>query len=92
VITRQFSSAKRLAVAWPIPRLAPVSIRVFRYGEPGGETAKLGLILDDPEEEQNCFSDNTCWARCYDMAGINNLWSDGYRVGQFVRQTSWNIL
>ena len=30
MITRQFSSAKRLAVAWPIPRLAPVTSTRFR--------------------------------------------------------------
>ena len=29
------------------------------YGELAGERIKLGLILHDPEEEQDCFSDNT---------------------------------
>jgi putative iron-regulated protein len=29
------------------------------YGELAGERMKLGLILHDPEEEQDCFSDNT---------------------------------
>src|SRR3546814_2008 len=29
------------------------------YGELAGERIKLGLMLHDPEEEQDCFSDNT---------------------------------
>ena len=29
------------------------------YGELAGERMKLGLMLHDPEEEQDCFSDNT---------------------------------
>ena len=29
------------------------------YGELAGERMRLGLMLNDPEEEQDCFSDNT---------------------------------
>ena len=29
------------------------------YGELAGERMKLGLLLNDPEEEHDCFSDNT---------------------------------
>src|SRR5690606_9569890 len=29
------------------------------YGELAGERMKLGLLLHDPEEEHDCFSDNT---------------------------------
>ncbi|WP_223699662.1 imelysin family protein, partial [Escherichia fergusonii] len=29
------------------------------YGELAGERMKLGLMLHDPEEEHDCFSDNT---------------------------------
>ncbi len=29
------------------------------YGEQAGERMKLGLMLNDPEEEHDCFSDNT---------------------------------
>jgi putative iron-regulated protein len=29
------------------------------YGEMAGERMKLGLLLNDPEEEHDCFSDNT---------------------------------
>jgi len=49
------------------------------YGELAGERTKLGLMLHDPEEEHDCFSDNTHWSHYYDVIGINNLWSGGYR-------------
>lgn len=29
------------------------------YGEQAGERMKLGLMLNDPEEEHDCFSDST---------------------------------
>ncbi len=29
------------------------------YGELAGERMKLGLLIHDPEEEHDCFSDNT---------------------------------
>jgi len=50
------------------------------YGELAGERMKLGLILHDPEEEQDCFSDNTHNAHYYDEQGMIPLWS-----GTFVR-------
>ncbi len=31
------------------------------YGELAGERMKLGLLLHDPEEEHDCFSDNTAY-------------------------------
>src|SRR5690606_34963193 len=39
------------------------------YGELAGERIKLGLILHDPEEEHDCFSDNTHNSHYYDQAG-----------------------
>ena len=36
------------------------------YGELAGERMKLGLMLHDPEEEHDCFSDNTHNAHYYD--------------------------
>ncbi len=39
------------------------------YGELAGERMKLGLILHDPEEEQDCFSDNTHNSHYYDALG-----------------------
>ncbi len=40
------------------------------YGELGGERTKLGLLLHDPEEEHDCFSDNTHNSHYYDIVGI----------------------
>lgn len=40
------------------------------YGELAGERMKLGLILHDPEEEHDCFSDNTHNSHYYDQAGM----------------------
>ncbi len=49
------------------------------YGELAGERMKLGLILHDPEEEQDCFSDNTHNSHYYDQVGMMNLWRGTYR-------------
>jgi putative iron-regulated protein len=48
------------------------------YGEMAGERMKLGLILHDPEEEQDCFSDNTHNSHYYDELGIANVWRGRY--------------
>src|SRR6185436_7746733 len=48
------------------------------YGEMAGERMKLGLILHDPEEEQDCFSDNTHNSHYYDELGIANIWRGRY--------------
>jgi putative iron-regulated protein len=40
------------------------------YGELAGERMKLGLILHDPEEEQDCFSDNTHNSHYDDQVGM----------------------
>jgi putative iron-regulated protein len=48
------------------------------YGELAGERMKLGLILHDPEEEQDCFSDNTHNSHYYDQVGMMNLWHARY--------------
>jgi putative iron-regulated protein len=48
------------------------------YGEMAGERMKLGLILHDPEEEQDCFSDNTHNSHYYDELGINEIWRGHY--------------
>ena len=36
---------------------------------------KLGLLLHDPEEEQDCFSDNTHNSHYYDVAGMWAIYS-----------------
>ncbi|HEX3483698.1 MAG TPA: imelysin family protein [Micropepsaceae bacterium] len=48
------------------------------YGEMAGERMKLGLILHDPEEEQDCFSDNTHNSHYYDQLGITEIWGGRY--------------
>ena len=48
------------------------------YGELGGERMKLGLMLNDPEEEHDCFSDNTQNSHFYDGVGIRNVYTGRY--------------
>lgn len=48
------------------------------YGEMAGERMKLGLLLNDPEEEHDCFSDNTHNSHYYDVLGIKNVWEGHY--------------
>ncbi|TBR45128.1 peptidase [Marinomonas agarivorans] len=49
------------------------------YGELGGERTKLGLMLHDPEEEHDCFSDNTHYSHYYDAKGIENVYLGKYQ-------------
>ena len=49
------------------------------YGELAGERIKLGLMVHDPEEEQDCFSDNTHAAHFFDALGIRNVYTGRYR-------------
>ena len=48
------------------------------YGELAGERMKLGLMLNDPEEEHDCFSDNTHNSHYYDGLGIRNVYLGTY--------------
>ncbi|MCB1487546.1 MAG: peptidase, partial [Bauldia sp.] len=49
------------------------------YGELAGERMKLGLLLHDPEEEHDCFSDNTFNSHYFDAIGIRNVYTGHYR-------------
>ena len=49
------------------------------YGELAGERMKLGLILHDPEEEHDCFSDNTHNSHYYDVVGMQNVYLGTYK-------------
>ncbi len=49
------------------------------YGELAGERMKLGLLLHDPEEEHDCFSDNTHNSHYYDILGIQNVYLGRYK-------------
>lgn len=48
------------------------------YGELAGERMKLGLLVHDPEEEHDCFSDNTHYSHFYDAKGIQNVYLGSY--------------
>jgi putative iron-regulated protein len=48
------------------------------YGELAGERIKLGLLLHDPEEEHDCFSDNTHSSHYYDEIGMRAIWTGSY--------------
>ncbi len=50
------------------------------YGEQAGERMRLGLMLNDPEEEHDCFSDNTHNSHYYDGLGVQNVY-----LGKYVR-------
>jgi putative iron-regulated protein len=47
-------------------------------GEVAGERMKLGLLLHDPEEEHDCFSDNTHISHLYDAVGVRNVYLGHY--------------
>ncbi len=48
------------------------------YGELAGERMQLGLMLHDPEEEHDCFSDNTHNSHYDDARGIYNVYHGRY--------------
>ncbi len=48
------------------------------YGELAGERMKLGLMLHDPEEEHDCFADNTHNSHYYDQVGMRNVYLGSY--------------
>ena len=48
------------------------------YGELAGERMKLGLLLHDPEEEHDCFSDNTYNSHLNDAIGIASAYTGDY--------------
>ena len=49
------------------------------YGELAGERMKLGLMLHDPEEEHDCFSDNTHNSHFFNVIGIQNVYLGKYK-------------
>jgi putative iron-regulated protein len=49
------------------------------YGELAGERIKLGLLIHDPEEEHDCFSDNTFASHYFDALGMRNVYLGRYR-------------
>ncbi|MEE9446697.1 MAG: imelysin family protein [Arenicellales bacterium] len=55
-----------------------VGMGSLSYGELAGERMKLGVMLHDPEEEHDCFSDNTHWSHYNDALGIKNVYTGSY--------------
>ena len=49
------------------------------YGELAGERMQLGLMLHDPEEEHDCFADNTHNSHYYNQVGMIAVYSGDYR-------------
>ncbi|HEY8128457.1 MAG TPA: imelysin family protein [Hyphomicrobium sp.] len=45
------------------------------YGELAGERMKLGVLLHDPEEAHDCFSNNTHNSHYYDEIGMIEIWN-----------------
>jgi putative iron-regulated protein len=50
------------------------------YGEVAGERMRLGVMLNDPEEEHSCFADNTHNDHFYDGMGVQNIY-----LGEYIR-------
>ncbi|CAA2137295.1 imelysin family protein [Hyphomicrobium sp. ghe19] len=48
------------------------------YGELAGERMKLGVLLHDPEEAHDCFSNNTHNSHYYDEVGMTEIWNGKY--------------
>ncbi|HEY8193674.1 MAG TPA: imelysin family protein [Hyphomicrobium sp.] len=54
------------------------------YGELAGERMKLGVMLHDPEEEHDCFSDNTHNSHYNDEIGMMEIWNGKYEGSKTV--------
>lgn len=49
------------------------------YGELAGERMKLGMLLHDPEEEHDCFADNTHNSHYYNIVGMKAVANGSYK-------------
>lgn len=74
-------AARQALTADPNAGIAAIltGIGSLSYGELAGERMKLGLLLHDPEEEHDCFSDNTQNSHYFDQLGIRNVYTGHYR-------------
>lgn len=75
-------AAREAVVSDPIEGLRALFMGMgsLSYGELAGERIELGLLVHDPEEEHDCFSDNTHNSHYYDALGIQNVY-----LGRYVR-------
>lgn len=73
-------AARAVVTANPVEGLSIIlkGMGSLSYGELAGERMRLGLMLNDPEEEQDCFSDNTHNSHYYDGVGIRNVYLGRY--------------
>lgn len=74
-------AARAVVVRDPVAGLGVIltGMGSLSYGELAGERMKLGLLLNDPEEEQDCFSDNTHESIWNDALGIQNVYLGRYQ-------------
>ena len=72
--------AAKVATADPKAGLTAIltGMGSLSYGELAGERMKLGVLLHDPEEEHDCFSDNTHNSHLYDAVGIASAYTGEY--------------
>ena len=56
------------------------------FGEMAGQRVKLGLMLHDPEEEHDCFSDNTPESHHDDVLGMQNVY-----LGRYTRSDGTSV-
>ncbi len=61
------------------------------YGELAGERMKLGLLLHDPEEEHDCFSDNTYNSHLNDAIGIASAYTGEYTRADGTKMTGTSL-
>ena len=84
-MTRQWTeggAARNRLMADPDAGVAAMltGIGSLSFGELAGQRVKLGLMLHDPEEEHDCFSDNTPESHHDDVLGIRNVY-----IGRYAR-------
>ncbi|CAM2989750.1 imelysin family protein [Pseudomonas plecoglossicida] len=56
-------------------------------GELAGERMKVSLEANSPEDEQDCFSDNTHYSHFYDAKGIRNVYLGEYTRADGTKMT-----
>ncbi|MBA4743021.1 MAG: peptidase [Azoarcus sp.] len=74
--------------------MALTGLGSLSYGELAGERMKLGLILGDPEEEHDCFADNTHNSHYYNVVGMRSVYLGEYerRDGSALQGPSLSLL
>jgi putative iron-regulated protein len=78
---RDGAARRALTAGGPDAGLAMIftGLGSLSYGELAGERMKLGLLLHDPEEEHDCFSDNTHNSHYGNVLGMRAVYLGEYR-------------